>query len=152
MSKKRKILKDLAHFYGVDLTLKSSWPDHATTDLVTNKVYMLYHDSIPLYQLLSYFFHELAHLYCKYSNKYPLFHTAYLERIPKSKRPYFLGTIWRAEKYVDNFGQRLMKSHFPSISYYKGYADSQKKTFCPIIQQTFKQYFKEVDSFKKKKS
>lgn len=150
---KKQILQSLAKFYEVKLILKSKWPDHASTDLVSQIIYIEYFKSIPLNSLLSSFFHELSHLRCVQLKKFPLFHTPHLEKIPKSKRTYFLRTIYRAEQYTDREGKKLMKAHFPDLKYVSGYSNSQKKTFFPIMKEQFSQFFKECDknySIKKK--
>lgn len=147
----KQILKSLAKFYGIRLFIKKKWNDHATTDLVSDEMYILYNNNIRLEFLLSSFFHELAHLKCKYENKFPLFHEPYLDKMPKNKRPYFLATMYRAEQYADSYGEKLMKVHFPMLKFVKGYTKSKKKDFLPIMRQTFKQYFKELDEMKKSK-
>lgn len=129
VKKKRELIKSLASFYGVKLKINTKPDSHANVDLINDIIYVhtntLYAD---VDFLLSCFFHELAHLHCKYLNKYPLFHKDTL-LITKSEQPHFLKTVWRAEVFVDKLGSIFMNNHFPSLKFHFGYTNKTKRTF-----------------------
>lgn len=148
---KRKILQDLANFYQVNLVLKRNYKAHATVDLIYDVIYIDFDESYPLYWLLTNFFHEYAHLYCKYNNIYPLYHSDILF-LTKKQRTSFLRTIWRAETFADKLGAQFLKTHFNDrYQFIYGYIEEQKPFILPETVKEMKTFFKCVDIDRKLK-
>lgn len=147
---KEQILLDLAKYYSVDMELKSH-DVHASVDLLTDKITLNFNQTISLELLLSSFFHELAHLYCKYLNKYPLYHSdTFL--IQKDKQSAYLRTIWRAEVFVDQMGKKMMKDHYPEVRCVMGYTNKTKKYFHKESVEQFKKHFDYINNMPKNKN
>lgn len=145
---KRKILLELARFYGVNLIIKKM-SEHATVDLIKDIIFIDFHESQPLDWILTNFFHEYAHLYCKHNNLYKLYHsdTVYLSKAQQSG---FLKTMWRAEVYVDKIAAELMRIHFNGrYSYIHGYIPKTKKLILPEMQKNFKAHFETINKLTK---
>lgn len=148
MRSKKEILKAVAKFYGVTLRFRKHWPEHATVDLIYDVIYVRDDSRVSLDDLMSFFFHEYAHLVCKYSGKFPLFHSDELT-LTESQQSSFLRTIWRAETYVDQLGKRMMKTHFPILKYNVGYDKRTKQMFHAIYVEEMKDYFDSVNKLRK---
>jgi len=148
---KQKILQDLASFYQVRLVLKRRYHSHATVDLINDIIYIDFNEKYPLYWLLTNFFHEYAHLYCKYNNIYPLYHCD-IYFLTKKQRSSFLATIWRAEVFADKLGKKFLKTHFNNrYKFILGYIPSQKPIILPETIYQMKIFFKHVDIDKSNK-
>lgn len=148
---KKQIIKDLADFYQVKVVLKKNHPTHASVDLIKDIIYIQYNEAYPLYWLLTNFFHEYAHLYCKYNGYFPLYHSD-IYFLTKKQRSQFLKTIWRAEEFVDKLGEQFLKTHFDNtFKFVYGYIKSQKPFILPETIAEMKNFFKHVDLDKKLK-
>lgn len=148
--KAQRIIEDLAKFYDVDVRFRSNWMDHATIDLIREIIYIQKNTRASLEFVLSCFFHELAHLYCKHKGKYPLYHgDEYL--LSQAQQKHFLRTMWRAEVFVDKKGAELMKLHFPGLKYHFGYTQKTKKMFYPEMKAQYGEYFDYLNKIKIKK-
>lgn len=143
---KNKILRELAAFYQVTLILDPEHWEHGSVDLISDKIFINNHHRTPLSFLLSSFFHEYAHLICKYSNKYPIYHSD-TATIPRHKQKEFLKTIWRAELFVDQMAEKLMKTHFNNtFKFHRSYnTKKQKLSLRPLIVEDYRKHFQEVN-------
>jgi hypothetical protein len=68
--------------------------------------------------IVSTFFHEMAHILCKRNRKYASYHGVH------GARRWARATIFHgltAERYVDNLGRKLCKQYLPTIKWEKSY-------------------------------
>lgn len=73
--------------------------------------------------IISIFFHELAHFHNIETGRFPVFHNRHAWN-SKNKRPVgFFQTAWRAEVYTDKVGAQL-QSKFFDIPFKAGYKDT----------------------------
>ena len=123
-SKIRKVIR-IAKEQGVKVTMKNLscsgfyLPDdksiHIKKSLSTNET-------------ISAIFHELGHNYCYENRIYPAYHNLKHDtNLTKKEKKALVLTAWKAEKYVDNWGQKEMKKHFPNINYIVAYRTKDDK-------------------------
>lgn len=144
---KKNIIKELSKFYKIKTYFRKNWNDHASVNLLNDKIYIHFYSQIDLEFLLSCFFHELAHIICKHNNKYPLFHSD-ISKLRKKDQLSFLKTIWRAETFVDQLGKKTMKSHFPDLKYHVGYNKKTKKALYKELINSYRVFFKDINNYK----
>lgn len=119
----KKILKQIASFYGCEATFDDSYPGGAVWE---NKIVI--GNASSTRRLFSLFFHELAHVINFQTNKYPLYHKHYGSLKDKfSSYDRFIHYALQAEIYTEKIGAKLMKTWFPEMKY-EGYYKNTK--FC----------------------
>ena len=75
-------------------------------------------------RMLSTIFHELGHIYCWRKNIWPAYHKY---AITKKQKKLQRATAWRAEQWVDRWGEKEMKKHFPKRTFHAGYTTEEDK-------------------------
>lgn len=137
MTKKQEI-KELAKMYGVkvrfvniDTTGSCAYVENAIH--LTNK-------NISRVQLLSTFFHELGHIYCYLKGKYKQYHysKSYKNLTKKEKKAIIL-TGYRAEKYVERFGENELKKLYPHLKYRDFYGTEYSRLW--LYNNYLKKYY-----------
>ena len=144
----KPLIKQLARYSGLKVVFKKNMPGHAKVNLLTEIIYVN-DDNSKTEDMLSFFFHEFTHLWCKHNKKYPLFHGDE-SKLTKKQQSYFLATVWRAEAYVDQKAKEIMAQHFPGLKYNLGYTKRFKKDLHPIMVAEYREYFDYLNARKKK--
>lgn len=116
----RKIIVELALLYGVRLHFEKTKNQHGEARYWSNSI------SINLNQsgvsMLSTFFHEIGHVYCFQKGIWKSFHVDKpIEELTEVEKKKYLSTALKAERWVDNWGKREMKKHFPHLQYIDSY-------------------------------
>ena len=133
-----KQLHEIAGFYGVELDIISVF-EGAYADLREDRV-VLGTVGLTRDEFVTAFFHELGHFYCKYNNKFKIYHD--IKPIGKCsirELKAWVNTSLRAERYADKIGKELMKFYYPGIDYQSGYSDElaiiryRANTHLPIL-------------------
>lgn len=116
------IIKDLAKQYNVKVVFKRipGWagmytsPDLIEIDSQTSI-------------MLEVFFHELGHYYCWKNKIFPIYHN----RAPAKKINFrnVMFTAYRAERWVDDWGKRECRKHFPNFPWQGAYRTKADKEF-----------------------
>lgn len=98
------------------------------------------------YARIKTFFHELGHLHCYRNKIYTTYHNcnnimpSMLSSCEYSLwKKSFIATALRAERWVDNWGEKEMKKHFPKRKYEHSY---KEKDSAKWLKNYFKPYFK----------
>lgn len=120
-----KSLKTIAKIYGVKIFFKKGFnggafcPNYIIVDST----------SYTLNNIISTFFHELAHYVNFKTNKYPLYHKIHninklRKIIPEYNR--FIRYCLNAELYTEKVGKKLMKEWFPTLKYKTIYKNNKE--------------------------
>jgi hypothetical protein len=114
----KKIVKDR----GLKLVFKNIGGYRGYLDYKNKK--LIVNGDLSKRDLISLVFHELGHLYCYNNKKYKSFHVVGdLTEIEKKTR---VLTAWKAEKYVDDWGEKEMKKYYPKLKYIKAFMVCEK--------------------------
>lgn len=82
------------------------------------------------------FFHELSHVRNRDLGYYPIYHLGFLT---KRNVKAFKSTAYKAEKFTDVEGAKLMKAYFPDLEYRMGYSTEKSRLF---LRNYYKGIFK----------
>ena len=77
--------------------------------------------------ILSTIFHEIGHIVAKRNGKFKTYHYSNRKVFTKKILNSLLKTAFRAEKYVDIWGEKEMKRAFPELKYVKSYRNNVDK-------------------------
>lgn len=71
--------------------------------------------------------HEIGHFEAKRNGKFKVYH----QTVARTKKEIatFMTTGFRAEQYVDKWGEKLFKKRFPKLKYKKAYRDEASKVW-----------------------
>lgn len=122
-----RFMKDTAQEYGLRLIFRYRQSPGGTWDK-NNKLITLSSDwkyrRTTISDIISIFFHELAHQVNWQEGRYWVYHHDGYENDLRFKL-----TAWKAERYTDKIGRLLMKSYVPGIRYRPAYCKSDKTWF-----------------------
>lgn len=73
-------------------------------------------------------FHEIGHIHCYRNNLWVAYHTLNKKSYASEKIKKFRATAYKAECWVDRWGEKEMKKHYPKLKYKIGYIPNNKKS------------------------
>ena len=144
-------LREICKWYGIEFEVRftKGLTETAYACLLQEKIVLTIRRDCEIAYAYTLFFHELAHLHNKHSNKYPLYHDPHPEKFNLTQRINFMRTTSRAELYTEKVGARLLGYYFPDIPYIKGYTKENMKADGIRLNADFKLYFDYLDSKQK---
>jgi len=117
---------DVTVFYSFEKSYSSASPDNRSILMTLGDI--KYQDSF-----WSIVFHELAHIECYDKLLYERYHHLTdkygNEMEGEELYRYMRKTSLKAERFVDNLGEKSMKTFFPELEYKKGYESKNSKKF-----------------------
>lgn len=89
-------------------------------------------------EALGILFHEIAHILCTRTRTYAFYHNK-TKRLSKQRVIRIASHGLQAELYVDKLGQKLFKTFYPKLKYYKGYKSKEARAW---YSENYTSYYK----------
>lgn len=136
-NKEIQALRDIAKFFSVKLVVIYHSRNSEICDVCFEKdiITLRIGYSLSLAKVYSCFFHELAHTYNKYNNKFPYYHKYNPHFFNQKEWANYFRTMKRAELYTEKVGEKLMNLFFPTIPFHYEYSKNNPDTDWQMIQQ-----------------
>ncbi len=117
----KKLIRDLAKEYGVRLHFNYTELKHYGAARFWNNSISINVNQSGL-NMISTFFHEIGHIYCWNNGIWKAYHTGKdIDDLTISEKQAFIRTALKAERWVDMWGKKEMKKHFPHLKYQDSY-------------------------------
>jgi predicted SprT family Zn-dependent metalloprotease len=128
----KQIIKELAKQYGVKVHFRQL-SEASGLWVVPNNIFIGKEKTGSSY--IEIFFHELGHYHAYKNNKFPIFHGK-MRRKESYKN--LMITAYRAERWVDEWGRKECKKHFPNLKWVGAYRTrGEKKWLYEGIRKEF---------------
>ena len=138
----KKSLRTIARYYGCNIRFTNDSKNEGKWDVYSRRInvptFCFRNSQFQTENIISTFFHEIAHQWNYDNNKFPIYHSKII--LKKNIRA-LKSTAWRAEVYTDKIGRDLMKIYFPTLKYYPSYGGIEDT---PKARKDFKEW---VDSW-----
>ena len=130
-------LRQLSRHFGVRLRFRPDWTEREAFNNDGLIEISTGYPNITRADIISFFFHECGHEYCKKNNKFKAYHTPKF-RYTKKEKLAIMRTALRAERYVDKIGQKLMKEYYPNEKYTVSYKSKESQEWLKdFVRQSF---------------
>lgn len=128
----KKKVYDLAHAYGCKVrfvdNLDCSGAAEYMYDIIYISIVVEFNKSER--HIMSTLFHEIGHCVAFREGKFKAYHYSKSDdRLTKADRLAIVRTGLRAEQYVDRWGEKEFKKHFPGERYVRSYRNRSDKTW-----------------------
>lgn len=134
--------KSISKFYNIKfaykIDLNNKITSRASCDIFKDSIFIIINPKDSLDFVFSVFFHEIAHIRNKYCKKFEIYHCFDFNSLSLKNKKKFVSQAWRAERYTDYIGKKLMKIHFPDLRYSGVYLKKFKKQDQENLKEEFK--------------
>lgn len=128
----KKLVFDFAHQYGCKVRFVDNLDCSGAAEYMDGMIYIsrLKDHNKTERHVMSTLFHEIGHCVAFREKKFKAYHYGKAdERLTAADRMAIVRTGLRAEQYVDKWGEREFRKHFPAERYVRSYRSKEDKTW-----------------------